>query len=553
MNRKFLFLLTLTISIVMTSEVMAFSDVEGHWAEESIEKAEKMQIINGYEDNKFKPDSYMTRAELVTILNRLLDVQSESDKYIPDVTRQDWFYSDIRKALLVGILQGDAEGYIRPNDYVTREEATVIMSRAFCSEADGNVDNLSFTDNASIATWSRADILTFAKNGYITGYPDGELKPKNNITRAEIITILERIITGNIEVLTTDKKISGNWIINQKNIQLKNVEIFGDLIISENAGETVYLSNVVIEGNLVLYSPIDLQKNKITVKGKIIKVYDKKVESTFHYENSVYGVSFSLPTGAKVFETDKVTPSVYEYDDVIIIDIKEDENYYFKDIHEISTEEIKSMKTDSIYKLIESDKIGFYPYEIYKDNVNSSSLLIIKRDNIVYSLLFINVVSDNILDNVISNIQFTDGEKTLNYGEKIYKNSKLCLKFTYRDGYIGVDDSYNTGVIYSGDSFFKLFIQVNMITDIDEYSVEEVTALLKTLIKSDGTIVSQKISKINNHNAIFFEVDDGENKIISLYVIVGNNLYNFIFKGEKSRVDSLGKDMFLDIVSSMEF
>ena len=552
MNRRFLFLLTLTLCTAMTSEAIAFSDVEGHWAEKSIQKAEEMNIINGYEDNRFMPDSYMTRAELVTIINRFLEIQSETDKYIPDVTRQDWFHSDVRKALSAGIIKGDANGYVRPNDYVTREEAAVIMCRAFYSEADGNVDTLSFKDNDSISSWSRADILTFVKKGYITGYPDGELKPKNNITRAEIITILERIIAGDIEAPMRDKKVNGNWIINQKNSQLRNVEFFGDLIIGETAGESLYLSNVVVNGNLVLYSPVDLQKNKVTVKGKIIKAYDKKIESTFHYTNSTYGVNFSLPTGAKVFETTEITSSVYDYDDVIIIDIKEDESYYFKDIHKISAEEIKSRKSDSIYKLIESDKFGFYPYEIYKDNANSS-LLIIKRDNIVYSLLFINVVSDNILDNVISNIQFTNGERTLNYAEKIYRNSKLCLKFTYRDGYVGVDDSYNTGVIYSGDPFFKLFIQVNMITDIDEYSVEEVTALLKTLIKSDGTIVSQKISKISNHDAIFFEVDDGENKIISLYVIVGNNLYNFIFKGERSRVDSLGKEMFLDIVSSMEF
>lgn len=552
MNRRFLFLLTLTLCTAMTSEAIAFSDVEGHWAEKSIQKAEEMKVITGYENNRFMPDSYMTRAELVAIINRFLEIQSETDKYIPDVTRQDWFHSDVRKALSAGIIKGDTNGYVRPNDYVTREEAAVIMCRAFYSEADGNVDTLSFKDNDSISSWSRADILTFVKNGYITGYPDGELKPKNNITRAEIITILERIIAGDIEAPMRDKKVNGNWIINRKNSQLKNVEFFGDLIIGETAGESLYLSNVVVNGNLVLYSPVDLQKNKVTVKGKIIKAYDKKIESTFHYTNSTYGVNFSLPTGAKVFETTEITSSVYDYDDVIIIDIKEDESYYFKDIHKISAEEIKSRKSDSIYKLIESDKFGFYPYEIYKDNANSS-LLIIKRDNIVYSLLFINVVSDNILDNVISNIQFTNGERTLNYAEKIYRNSKLCLKFTYRDGYVGVDDSYNTGAIYSGDPFFKLFIQVNMITDIDEYSVEEVTALLKTLIKSDGTIVSQKISKISNHDAIFFEVDDGENKIISLYVIVGNNLYNFIFKGEKSRVDSLGKEMFLDIVSSMEF
>jgi len=101
MNRRFLFLLTLTLCTAMTSEAIAFSDVEGHWAEKSIQKAEEMKVITGYENNRFMPDSYMTRAELVTIINRFLEIQSETDKYIPDVTRQDWFHSDVRKALSV--------------------------------------------------------------------------------------------------------------------------------------------------------------------------------------------------------------------------------------------------------------------------------------------------------------------------------------------------------------------------------------------------------------------------------------------------------------------
>lgn len=550
MNRKFL--LTLALCLVMSSEVLAFLDVDGHWAEKSIQKAEEMKIINGYEDNNFMPDSYMTRAELVTVINRILGIQTETDKYIPDVTRQDWFHGEIRKAISFGIIKGDENGYIRPNDYVTREEAAVIMCRAFCSQVSNSSDTLNFKDDDIISEWAKNDISTFVKKGYMTGYLDGELKPRNSITRAEVVTILGRIIEGKISTSVIDEKFNGNWLINGKNVQLKNVEIFGDLIIGEVADSSVYLSNVIINKNLVLYSPIDLQKNKVEVKGKIIKVYDERIESTFRYTNSTYGVDFSLPTGAKVFEKSELSASAYDYEDVIIIDITQDDGYYFEDIHDISTQKIKAQKSDSIYRLIESDKFGFYPYEMYKDNANSS-LLIIKRDNIVYSLLFINVVSDNILDNVISSIQFISGEKVVDYEDTIYRNSKLCLKFTYRDGYVGVDDSYNTGVIYSGEPFFKLFIQVNTITDIDEYSIEEVTALLKTLIKSDGTIVSQEISKISNHDVIFFEVDDGENKIISLYVIVGNNLYNFIFKGEKTRVDTLGKDMFLDIVDSMEF
>ena len=101
-----------------SSTVCAFSDVEEHWAKDSIEKLNDVSIIKGYEDNTFRPDNYMTRAEVATILNRMNGVTKESSKYIPDVTRQDWFCSEIRKAIQSGVMNGDENGYIHPNSFV---------------------------------------------------------------------------------------------------------------------------------------------------------------------------------------------------------------------------------------------------------------------------------------------------------------------------------------------------------------------------------------------------------------------------------------------------
>ena len=549
MNKKFLTLLTLTFLVSISSHALAFSDVSGHWAEEVINNAEKMKIINGYNDDAFKPDAPMTRAELVAIINRLLVIESETDKYVPDVTRQDWFHSDIRKAMTMGIIQGDENGLVKPNDYVTREQAALIISRTFYVKPNEQVINLDFNDESEISQWAKSSILTLVKKQYISGYPDKTLRPKENITRAEILTILNRIINTNVAL---EKKINGNVLIRDINVTLKNVEVFGDLIIGESVADSLNIINCIVNGNLVLYSPIDFEKNTIDVKGKVVKIYEQRVSSNMHYTDSAYGISFPLPDGATVIKSSEINNKYYNLNDLIIADVKQDDKYYFQSIDEISQEEIKNQKYDSIYRKIESSNIGDCPYELYKDNA-SSNLLIIKRDNNHYSLLFLNVDSDNILDNVMYNIKFIDGEKVVNHSEKIYKNSKLCLKFTYKDGYVGVDDSYNTGVVYSGDAFFKLFIQVNMITDIDEYSIQEVTALLKTLIKSDGKIIKEDVKKISNHDAIQFEIVSDDSKIISLYVIVGNNLYNFIFKGDETQMDSIGKDMFLNIVSSMEF
>lgn len=551
MNKKFLTLLTLTF-ILGSSTAYAFSDTENHWAKDTINKAKELNIINGYEDDMFMPDNNMTRAELVSVVNRLLCLESESDKYIPDITRQDWFHSEIRKAIAVGIIQGDDQGLVHPNDYVTREQAILIFSRAFNIKANNVTESTSYSDDSEISDWARSGMITFISKNYINGYSDNTINPKGNITRAEVLTILNRIVSENISTNVVSKKLGGTAIIKEKNVSLANVEIFGDLIIGETSAKTVNMKNVIINGDLILYGSLLSENNTFTVKGTTFNMYNQKVNSNLYYENEEYGIKIALPDGASAIDYDSNKITNKDLQDTIIIQISKDDEYYFKNISDISQEAIAQLKTDSIFKKIEEGKIGSYPYILYKDNAKSN-LLYIKRDNVVYGMLFINIVSENILDNTIANIDFTDGEQIESHKDIIYKNSKLSLKFTYKEGYVGVDDSYNTGVIYSGDSIFKLFIQVNSITDISDYSLSEIKALLRTLNTSDGKIVSESTGKVADHNSIRFEIVSEDSKIISLYVIIGNNLYNFIFKGEISEVESIGNEVFADIVSSIEF
>ena len=333
---------------------------------------------------------------------------------------------------------------------------------------------------------------------------------------------------------------------------VNNVEIFGDLIVGEQAAKTIKFTNTIVNGNLILYAPLDMKANTIAVNGEMINVYENKSLSNSYYINNEYGLTFPVPDGASTYNNITENHKDYTKKDLIVIGVTQKDEYYYKTMSEISKETIKNIGYDSIFLKTTEGEIQKYPYELYADNVNSH-LLIIKRDNVVYSILFLNVVSKNLIDSVISNLTFITGTQIANHETIIYRNSKLALKFNYKNGYVGVDDSYNTNNVYSGDCIFKMFIQVNMITDIDEYSVDEVKSLLKTFVKNDGTIINEEVMKLNNHNAIQFEIESGTDKIISLYVIIGNNLYNFIFKGEMTKVDLLGKDMFSTIVNSMEF
>ena len=552
MNRKFLVLLTLIVFVLIPSYVFAFDDTDGHWAQLAIDEAYKYKIVSGYGDNTFKPDNFMTRAELATMINNILNLKTETDKYIPDITSKDWYHAEIRKSVNFGIMLGDQNGNVNPNGLVTREQAVLMLFRAFCINENKNANSLRYVDLIQISPWAHDAFVSFINLNYIKGYEDDSVRPQSYVTRAEMVTMLDRIIDSILTHSEMDKKYNNNILIANKNITLKDCEIYGNLIIGEENANSTSINNVIIYGNMILYAPFDFEQNILRVDGEIVKVYEQNVSSESYYQNQDFGISISLPTNAYAIDYKDKNDTIYNRNDVIIIDIIQKPEFYFENLSNISTEIIKQYKYDSIYKIVENGEIDKCPYELYKDNA-SSELLIIKRDNIVYVMIFTNIVSNNLVDNVMSNLQLKDGTLVSEHEEIIYKNTKLCLKFRYKDGYVGVDDSYNTGVVYSGDAFFKLFIQVNLITDIEDYSTNEIMALLRTLVTSDGTITKQGTKKIMNYDAIMFNIDSNEDEIISLYVIVGKNLYNFIFKGNQEYMNSIGEDMFEKIVNSMEF
>lgn len=508
-------------------------------------------IINGYYGDTFKPDQNITRAELITVIDNILGIESETNEYISDVTSKDWYYSNIRKAMYFGIINGNGKGKVNPNEKLTREEAVTILARAFKIELGDTNFNSSYSDAENISSWARKEYISFIRKQYISGYNDNTIRPKRKITRAEVLTVINRIII-NISPSTYSAKINGDTLIKDRNIIFNNVELFGDLIIGEQASKSIKLTNVMVNGNLVIYAPIDLKANTVSVEGKIINAYENKPISDSYYINEEYGLTFPVPNGATTYDSLSNTEKDLSKEDIIIVTADKNDEYYYKEMSEICSIVIKSLRYDSIFSEISSGDIHKYPYKLYMDNA-SSQLLVIKRDNVVYSILFLNLVSQNIIDNVISNLNFIEGTQISNHNNVIYRNSKLALKFSYKNGYVGVDDSYNTGNVYSGDSIFKMFIQVNMITDINSYSIDQIKSLLKTYVKNDGKIIDEKVSQINNYDAIQFDIKAENDEIISLYVIIGNNLYNFIFKGEADKMDSIGKDMFRQIVNSMEF
>ena len=150
--------------------------------------------IVGYPDSTVRPQNGITRAEVATIFFRLLtdevrDKNSTKTNSYSDVASTDWYNHAVSTLSAMGIIKGDTHGKFNPNAPITRAEFAAIAAR-FDDKA--NTTTADFSDIAS--HWAKDEISAAANNGWINGYTDGTFRPNNNITRAEAMTLVNRVL-----------------------------------------------------------------------------------------------------------------------------------------------------------------------------------------------------------------------------------------------------------------------------------------------------------------------------------------------------------------------
>lgn len=136
----------------LTESTDKFSDVEeGRWSMTSIATLNKIGILNGYEDGTFRPDASITRAEFAALLSRLVQVKPAATEVDYKDIDGHWAASDIRLVSAEGWFEGDNDGNFRPNDKITRAEAVTVMNRVLgrdnvLEDTIKNVEIVEFTD-----------------------------------------------------------------------------------------------------------------------------------------------------------------------------------------------------------------------------------------------------------------------------------------------------------------------------------------------------------------------------------------------------------------------
>ncbi len=192
--------LTAYAEIDYSKPITSYVDVpEEHWAYPWVTYMAERNYIHGYPVTEndglhmYKPDQWITRAELASILYLVLKPQGEMTEEFSDLFDTDWYYKYFSKAVAAGYYSGYNDGTMRPNRYITREEASCVIYNAFKIEKSSNITN--FLDKDDISSWAMEAIMSLADIGVMVGYTGATederyINPKTNIKRAEIASLL---------------------------------------------------------------------------------------------------------------------------------------------------------------------------------------------------------------------------------------------------------------------------------------------------------------------------------------------------------------------------
>lgn len=179
------------MSLAPIGEEAPLTDIDGHWCAENVRSLAADGKLNGYFAYKFKPDEKITRGEFVTLLDGAQNIEAPASASAFEDGNDSRAKNYIAAAVKRGIINGISENEFAPDAYITREQAAVIIGRLM--GLSGGI-NLDFDDGAEISDYAKMYVSVCAERGIVNGYEDGSFRPKNNVTRAEAVAIMDRAL-----------------------------------------------------------------------------------------------------------------------------------------------------------------------------------------------------------------------------------------------------------------------------------------------------------------------------------------------------------------------
>lgn len=275
-------------------------------------------VISGYKDNTFKPDQTITRAEAAKMISTLFDMDTDNVEKpsFTDLNENAWYYAHVAALSQAGVINGYENNTFRPNDPIERGEMAKILVEAFQTLDKSDSGQTPFSD-VDADKWYSAYISALIDNEITTGKTATTFAPHDIVTRAEAATFLYRAemvktieaINGNIITISdTEYEISeeASAILNDNNSDIlagakinfttENDAITGITYLELRAngqaaasGEEEFSGNLVLDGgDVTIQGDLKVNGNYLSVKNVTIEgdlEIGKKLENDFQATN----------------------------------------------------------------------------------------------------------------------------------------------------------------------------------------------------------------------------------------------------------------------------
>jgi len=187
-------------AVFSTRPAPVFSDVAQHWARGPISTLAGMHIVGGHRDGTYRPEAVISRAEFVAMLVRALALpeNTRAAERFADAATFSWAAGAIGAAVQAGLVGGNADGSFAPERGITRAELAVIMARVVQQGlvTVPRVPAAVFADQHAIPAWAASGVRMAAEAGLVQGTGEGRFNPHNLATRAEVATMLYRLVAA---------------------------------------------------------------------------------------------------------------------------------------------------------------------------------------------------------------------------------------------------------------------------------------------------------------------------------------------------------------------
>ena len=255
----------LLVAALLPMSVLAasYTDTDGHWAESSIERWSDAGVVQGTGD-AFAPDSDLTCAQLATILAKLLKLPAAKDAGFSDNKADAWYYDAINRCAAVGILNGYADGTVRPNETISRARAMVMLARALGIEPAGTSVLNGYADAANVPDWARGYVAALLRADIVSGVSGSRLAALANITRAQFVTILDRAIAiyadeDGATVKADD--VDGIIVVVAEDVQIKDAPA-GTKVVAAAGAKSLKVNGKSVDANDIHIIPETVERPK---------------------------------------------------------------------------------------------------------------------------------------------------------------------------------------------------------------------------------------------------------------------------------------------------